>query len=90
MTDITILRGVAGNILRGEVDNHKSQNELHSFNRGWENRKPESIWTICDKLVGRRAVGPMWGWKKDWENAVWPKRDDDFDDDNWFCSNSLK
>lgn len=35
------LRGVAGNILRGEVGNHKGLNELHSFSRGRENRRPE-------------------------------------------------
>jgi len=32
---------MAVNILRGEVGNHKSQNELHSFSRGGENRRPE-------------------------------------------------
>lgn len=39
-TGIKFLRGVAGNIPRGEVGNHKSQNELHSFSRGGENRRP--------------------------------------------------
>ena len=39
--DIKFLSGMAVNILRGEVGNHKSQNELHSFSRGGENRRPE-------------------------------------------------